>query len=98
MAEDRFTAVAKGGIVDDRGGAVRSGRRWRLVFYGMGKKFFQTADAGDGRLDVLDFHADAFNRGKDKADIGDEATTVPTVMPKKSCRKELLTDKAIIRR
>jgi hypothetical protein len=68
-----FPAIAEGGVVDDQRcrclvetGAASPG------LDGFGKKVLQAADAGDGRLDVLDFHADAFQRREDAAHIGDE--------------------------
>ena len=68
-----FPAIAKGGIVDDQWCRCCVRDFWFFSFLdGFGKEVLQAVDTGDGRLDVLDFHADAFNRGKDKADIGDE--------------------------
>ena len=62
MAENIFfPAIAKGGIVDDQWCRCIVGCHWISSFLdGFGKEVFQAADAGDGRLDILDFHADAF--------------------------------------
>ena len=56
-----FPAIAKGGIVDDQWCRCCVRDFWFFSFLdGFGKEVLQAVDTGDGRLDVLDFHADAF--------------------------------------
>ena len=55
-----FPVVAERDVVDDqRGCGLVEGGTLLLGLDGFGKEVLQAADAGDGRLDVLDFHADA---------------------------------------
>lgn len=55
-----FPVVAERDVVDDqRGCGLVEGGTLPLGLDGFGKEVLQAADAGDGRLDVLDFHADA---------------------------------------
>ena len=69
-------AVAEGDVLYDEWQLLLSrrwarGGRWQTLER-RGEELAQPVDASDGGLDVLDLHADAFERGEDAAHVGNQ--------------------------